>query len=104
MNGRSALGALSAGDNSVHGNAAVGWELYGNRALIRGDWKAVLTWPPEGSGEWQLFNLQADPTETHDLASTDEELTAEMIELWNEYAATNGVAIVDEDIGYGRYR
>lgn len=104
MNGRSALGALSGGDDSVHGDAPVGWELYGNRALIRGDWKAVLTWPPEGNGEWQLFNLREDPTETHDLASANAKLTAEMIALWHAYAATNGVAIIDKDIGYGRYR
>jgi len=104
MTGLSALGVLSGDEESVHGNDAVGWELYGNRALIRGDWKAVLTWPPEGNGEWQLFNMREDPTETHDLASAKPELSAEMVTLWNEYAATNGVAIVDEDIGYGRYR
>jgi arylsulfatase len=104
MNGRSALRALSGKDDSVHGNAAIGWELYGNRALIKGDWKAVLTWPPEGEGEWQLFNLRNDPTEVHDLATQEESRMAEMIEAWNDYAASNGVAIVNEDIGYGRYR
>ena len=104
MNGRSALGLLTGSHDSVHGDDPVGWELYGNRALINGDWKAVLTWPPEGDGEWQLFNMKDDPTETHDLASRDKERAAEMIKLWNDYATTNGVAIFDEDIGYGRYR
>jgi len=103
MTGRSALGTLSGEDDSVHGEVAVGWELYGNRALIKGDWKAILTWPPEGDGEWQLYNLKDDPTEVHDLAIREEDFMAEMIEAWNDYAAANGVAIVNEDIGYGRY-
>jgi arylsulfatase len=104
MTGTSALSLFSGDDVSVHGDSAVGWELYGNRALFKGDWKAVLTWPPEGSGEWQLFNVKEDPTESTDLASQEVELSNAMIQEWNEYAETNGVAIFDEDIGYGRYR
>lgn len=103
MNGRSALGMLTEREDSVHADAAVGWELYGNRALIKGDWKSVLTWPPEGNGQWQLFNLKEDPTETRDLSAENPALAANMIDLWNDYAATNGVAIFDEDLGYGRY-
>jgi arylsulfatase A-like enzyme len=104
MTGISALPLLSGKAESVHGESSVGWELYGNRALFKGDWKAVLIWPPEGNGEWQLFNIKDDPTEFHDLASTEVERANTMIHEWNEYAAQNGVAIFDEDIGYGRYR
>ncbi len=104
MTGRSAAPLLADDANSVHGDSPVGWELYGNRALFQGDWKAVLTWPPEGDGEWQLFNIKDDPTESHDLAADEVDRANAMIHQWNAYATENGVAIFDADIGYGRYR
>lgn len=104
MNGVSALPYLSAATSTIHGESPIGWELYGNRALIMGHWKAVLIWPPEGNGEWQLFDIESDPTETRDLGASNPEKLAELIEHWGAYAEQNGVAIFDSDTGYGRYR
>lgn len=104
VSGRSALSYLRGNSHSVHGDSPIGWELYGNRALIRGDWKALLTWAPEGNGEWQLYNLRDDPSETTDLASNSPELMQELIADWDKYAEEKGVAIFDRDLGYGRYR
>jgi arylsulfatase len=104
VTGKSALSYLRGNSHSVHDDDPIGWELYGNRALFRGDWKALLTWPPEGDGEWQLFNLKKDPSETQDLAARSPGLMQELISDWDAYAKDKGVAIFDKDIGYGRYR
>jgi len=103
MSGRSALGYLEGRSDTVHGDEPLGWELYGNRALIRGNWKATLTWPPEGDGRWQLFDIRRDPAETRDLASDEPGMLEELRHAWDNYAEANGVAIIDEDLGYGRY-
>jgi arylsulfatase len=104
MTGRSALKYLTNETESIHENNPIGWELYGNRALIKGNFKAVLIWPPEGDGEWQLYNISDDPTESNNLAESHPSVLQELITDWQGYAEINGVAIIDEDIGYGRYQ
>lgn len=103
LTGRSVLSYLEDSAPAPHAGRAIGWELYGNRALILDDWKILRTFPPEGDGAWQLFNLRTDPAESNDLAAAEPSRLAAMIELWQGYAEANGVAIIDEDIGYGRY-
>lgn len=103
MNGHSALDYLSDEADTVHGNSAVGWELFGSRALFQDDWKAVLLWPPEGNGQWNLYDLASDPTETRDLGQVHPDRLASMIDAWNAYAEENNVVIFDKDMGYGRY-
>ncbi len=103
MSGRSLVDYLDGQNGTVHGNAPLGWELYASRALIKGEWKAVRIFPPAGSGAWQLFNLNTDPTENFDLAADYPDVMAELIADWDDYAETNGVAVFERDIGYGRY-
>jgi len=103
MTGRSALAYLENRVETVHGDEPIGWELYGNRALIRGNWKATLTWPPEGDGRWTLFDLALDPGETADLSGEQPGILEELRHAWSEYADANGVAAIEEDLGYGRY-
>jgi arylsulfatase len=40
------------------------WEHEGNRAVRDGKWKLVSRFP----GEWELYDMEADPTECADLA------------------------------------
>ena len=55
---------------AVHGDDfTIGWELFGRRALRRGDWKIVWLFEPYGPGRWELFDLGGDPTESRDLAA-----------------------------------
>ena len=103
MMGVSALDYLTGRAPTVHGDDPLAWELYGNRALIRGTWKAMLIWPPNGSGQWSLYDLSSDPAEMNDLAAQFPERLASMIEDWEAYAEQNGIAVFDEDLGYGRY-
>ena len=94
MTGRSALSYLTNKTENVHGNKPIGWELYGNRALVKGEFKAVLIWPPEGNGKWQLYNISKDPTENNNLAKSHPSVLQELITDWQGYAETNGVAII----------
>jgi arylsulfatase A-like enzyme len=54
---------------NVHGDTPLGYELSGNAALFRGDYKLVRNLPPLGDGRWQLFDITHDPGETHDLST-----------------------------------
>lgn len=79
----------------------LGWELFGNRAVRRGDWKLLsLTREAGGTGEWQLFDLRADPAELHDLSTRHPEKRKALRALWDEYAKENGVI----DTGDGPFR
>jgi len=76
-------------------NRVVGWELYGRSAVRMGDWKIRLMEPPYGPGEWQLFNLAVDPTETTDLASKEPEKLKQLLAEWDKYVKRNGVIAAD---------
>lgn len=73
----------------------IGWELFGNRAIRRGDWKLLSLCKPFGSGEWQLYDLKSDPGETRDLAVDQPEITAQLIGHWDEYVQGNNVILPD---------
>lgn len=73
----------------------LGWELFGNRAIRRGDWKLLWLCEPQGAGQWQLYNLAADPGETVDLAKNQPALARELIALWEAYATRNNVILPD---------
>ncbi|WP_339743711.1 arylsulfatase [uncultured Maricaulis sp.] len=75
---------------------AVGFEVSGNSALFRGDFKLVRNMPPWGDGSWQLFDLAIDPGETFDLAAQEPDLTAAMLDDYAAYAAANGVLDLPE--------
>ena len=47
----------------------LGYELSGNAVLWKGDLKLVKNLPPYGDGQWHLYDIVADPGETHDLAA-----------------------------------
>jgi len=69
----------------------IGMELFGNQALFKGDWKALLLVPPFGDTEWRLYNLNEDVRELNDLSSEYPELLEEMIMDYDDYAERVGV-------------
>jgi arylsulfatase len=86
---------------AVHGDDfTMGWELFGRRALRRGDWKIVWLYAPYGPGRWELFDLAQDPLESRDLAAAEPERLAPLIRAWDAYAARNGVVLPTRDMGY----
>jgi arylsulfatase len=103
MEGRSVLPILQGRSESIHDGEALGWELYGNRALIKDQWKATLIWPPAGNGEWQLFDVVSDPPERNNLGGQHPDKLDELVRDWNEYASDKGIYLFELDNGYGRY-
>ena len=82
---------------STHGDDyMMGWELFGRRALRVGDWKVVFSPKPYGDDIWRLFDLASDPGEVHDLAEQQPQKLADMIELWDQYAAENNIVLQTE--------
>jgi arylsulfatase len=98
MQGRSMLPGL-------HGEAtperAVGWELFGRRALRKGDWKMTWMTAPYGTAAWQLYNLAKDPVEANDLAQQEPAKLAELTQEWDDYVKRNNVLLGPVKIKYG---
>jgi arylsulfatase len=63
------------------------WEHEGNRAVRLGQWKLVSRYP----GAWELYDLNADRTELHNLASTHVDKVRELSGLYEAWAQRCGV-------------
>lgn len=90
------------GAEAGQGERVLGWELFGRAALRRGDWKVLRLWEPFGSGRWELFNLEDDPAEAHDLAESHPQKLESLVDMWHDYARSNGVFVIEQDTGYAR--
>lgn len=92
MTGRS-LAALLRGEISAvrSDNETLAFEYGGQRAVFKGNMKALWLQPPNGTGQWQLFDLDADPGETTDLAAANPDLVAELAAAYEQHAADVGV-------------
>jgi arylsulfatase len=64
------------------------FEHEGNRAVRDGRWKLVAKGP---EGAWELYDLEADRTETTNLALSKPDLTAKMVRQWERWAVQTGV-------------
>jgi arylsulfatase len=69
------------------------WEVFGNRAVRQGDWKLRWEWKSFGKGDWELFDLAADPGERNDLAAKRPDKLKAMLGLWENYARANNVIL-----------
>lgn len=66
---------------------ALYWEHEGNRAVRAGKWKLVA----EHEGPWELYDMEADRTETQDLIRQYPETARRMIELYTAWAQARNV-------------
>jgi arylsulfatase len=73
----------------------LGFELDGQKALLQGGWKVVRMDKPLGSGEWQLYRLDRDPSELYDRTDRYRERRDRLVALWEEYARTRNVILPD---------
>jgi arylsulfatase A-like enzyme len=64
------------------------WEHEGNAGVRWEKWKLVRVYKKP----WELYNIDADRAEMHDLAKKDPQKTLEMIELWTDWARHNQVS------------
>jgi len=103
LEGASLLPLLTKSE-PVHGpEQGLGWELFGRRALRKGDWKLLWVDTPYGTGQWQLFDLASDPFELKDLARTRPEKLREMLVAWEAYVRASNVKLIDySGLQYGK--
>jgi len=96
------LSEFLAGDNSpVHDESEfTGYELGGNSALFKGDYKIVINRFGQNDTDWHLFNIKTDPGETTDLAQQQPALLEEMLADYETYVQANNVLPMPE--GYNR--
>jgi arylsulfatase len=94
---------LTQKSDSVHAEDYItGWELFGQQAIRKGDWKAVYIPAPNGPERWQLYNIKNDPGETDDLAESQIKVLDDLIEHWTNYVAETGTILLDRSpAGYG---
>ena len=46
---------------------------------------------PQGTGDWELFNIKEDPAELKDLSKKYPQKLKELVEQWEQYRKENGV-------------
>jgi arylsulfatase A-like enzyme len=62
---------------------ALYWEHEGNRAIRIGNWKLVAV---GRGGEWELYDMNQNPTEMHNLAAAQPERVKAMAAQWQTWA------------------
>jgi arylsulfatase len=71
--------------------APLAWEHHGNSALRDGKWKIVTEYRDNQPTKWELYDMDADRTELHDLATTQPEKLKELVGKWQTWADRVGV-------------
>jgi arylsulfatase len=71
--------------------APLAWEHHGNSALRDGKWKIVTEYRDNQPTKWELYDMEADRTELHDLAATQPEKLKELADKWQAWADRVGV-------------
>jgi arylsulfatase len=79
--------------------AAQYFEIHGHRAIWLRGWKAVTSHDsgrPYAEDRWELYHLDVDPTESHDLAAEQPAKLAELLAAWEREAQANEVYPLDD--------
>lgn len=92
MRGYSLMPQLRGAGGSAHPpDAPLGYELSGNGAVFRGDWKLVRNLAPYGDGRWHLYDIARDPGEVDDRAAAEPQIVRAMRADYADYARREGV-------------
>ncbi len=96
--GRSAFPVLTGrAARSRTEDEGFGFEVSGNAAFYRGQWKITRLAPPLGNGEWRLHDLSADPGETTDVAAANRALFESILNEYRAYSQKVGVVELGPD-------
>jgi arylsulfatase len=94
MSGESVTGVLEGKTDKVHDDEYVTALYHGGRAFIRqGKWKLVNLEPPFRESDFELFDVEADPGETTNLAVVEADVYADMIALWRTTRIELGIVL-----------
>ena len=73
------------------------FELFGNGYVMQGELKAMkVRTGMFGDGNWHLYNVVTDPSETHPLENKHPEKLKSMIALYESYTSKNNIIEVDK--------
>jgi arylsulfatase len=78
------------------------FEMFGHRGIWHEGWKAVAYHAPGtpfDKDQWELYHLERDFSENHDLAKQEPARLAKMIDLWWQEAEQNQVLPLDDRFG-----
>lgn len=95
MQGTSLLPLVSGKDKPVH-LQPIFWEHEGNAAVRIGDLKLVKAYDPQQSNKWELYDLNKDRSELHDLAASRPGVVKELFQKYDSWAKRVGVMPYDE--------
>ena len=97
MRGESMNPLLTGASDSVHDASYTTTLYHRGRAFVRqGKWKLSNLEGPFDASKFELFDLEADPGETTNLAATEMERLAEMIELWRVQRRELGIVLPED--------
>lgn len=97
MEGESMVAFLAGEAPAVHDGDYVTTLLHAGRAFVRrGPWKLSNLEPPFDEAAFELFDVEADPGETTNLAEARPEVLREMLELWRSERERLGIVLPDE--------
>ena len=72
--------------------------MFGNGYVMQGQLKAMkVRTGMFGDGEWHLYNVVSDPSESYPLEQGQPEKLKEMVALYQSYTAKNNILEVDAD-------
>ena len=78
------------------------YSMLGSRAIWHQGWKAVSThptiagWSHFNDDTWELYHVETDRAELHDLAGVHPEIVRELVNLWFAEAGANGAFPLDD--------
>ncbi len=100
LEGESLRPIFSGEDRNGHDDG-IYWEHEGSKAIRLGKWKLVSRWSaandmgrPKADPDdraWELYDMDADRTEMHDLAANDPDRVQQMAGMWQAWADRAGV-------------
>lgn len=87
--GESFKGVLVNGTDQLPRQQPIFWERGGNYAVRKGPWKLVSA--VEKDNQIELYNIDSDRAENHNLAANNPQVVNELQGLYKEWAEKNGV-------------
>jgi arylsulfatase len=79
--------------NVLHEDSPYGFSVHRRQGLQFNQWKIVRLPKPYGDYTWELYDLDADPGETSNLAGKMPDRTKEMVQRWEEFASDTGIIV-----------
>ena len=92
MMGKSIKPLLEGTVKEIHmDDEIISSEMFGNRAVFMGDWKARNNIFPIGDGQWKLFNIRQDIREATDLSKEHPDILEKMVSSYDKWAQKVGI-------------